>query len=589
MNASPKSRRRAPAHEPQQAELNEAASAPEPQSDAPLTPDPPREVAPAEAPASAAEPEVILAIESQTTTALALVTQHVSAIQAFSAGVAELERQYVGIVFPVETTVGMKEACKAREVIREPRYAIQNLAKEAKGTLNNLKNEVDQQAESYIARITAIEAPIHEQIVNENNRKAAEKKAKEEAEEKRKAVIEERINDMREAVALVAGKSAADIAVAIGDIESVVVDQTFAEFQQRAEAAKAATLGRLKGLHAATLTLEAEQKRLEEVRERLAREKAEQDAAAAKERARIAEENRQAEEARQLREQADDEIRTIQQIPVTADRHGTLEKYDEAIRVAAAWVIDDALFGLHSVPIADALNDARALLLERREILTRKFAAEANAKAKAEARERAMDAIRAIQDRVHTAAEGDSLEAYDLAISVTQGEVITEERFGDLVEAAETAQTNTLTTLRQRQIALAKRLASEQELAEQRRQQEAESQRLADESAELARQQEAREREIAAREAALVSREMVAPASHSSEATDSPAESAATEDARPSSIVTVIVQHRKPVRPSDVALVKLFAHALSVDWDTMVEWLRDMDLEALAQCEGEMA
>lgn len=401
------------------------------------------------------------AVETQTTTALALVTQSITEINAFETGIAELEHQYKGVVFEVGTTAGMDDACKARLIIRKPRYAIQNLQKQAKATLNGLKDGIDEQAEGYIARIAAVEGPVHEQIANEEARKKAEKEAKRVAEQARISAIQESIDDIRDSVALVVGKSVADIELMIADLVALPIDDSFAEFKERAEAVKDATLTRLRMVHTAAVNTEAEQKRLEEVRANLAREKAEQDAAAAKERARIAEEQRVA-------------------------------------REAAA---------------AEAARQAKGLR-EQRE------AQEAeNARVRAEQEERAR------VERERLAEESRRLEAQRLKQEEEE---------------------------RERQIARTT--------------------------------QEAREREIAAREAALISREMVAPASHSSETADEPivtisGDPFATLETAATAEISVATE--KAPRPSDAAIVEILMRAFSVERDTIVDWLWDMDLTAL--------
>ena len=267
------------------------------------------------------------AVEAKTTTALAVVTKSIAEINAVEATIAELEAKYKGVVFQVGTPEGMEEARKARAEIRAPRYALQNIEKATKAIVNDLKTSVSEQVGAYIPRIEAIEDPVHQQIVGEEQRKAAEKKAREEAEAKRVAAVEERISDIRETVTLAAGKPSAVIAGLMADLEAVAIDASFAEFQQRAETAKAATLVRLQAAHKAAVDLEAQQKRLEEERaaqavererlaeeQRIAREAAAaeearlrkereaQEAAAAQERARIAEEERQARVKREAEE-----------------------------------------------------------------------------------------------------------------------------------------------------------------------------------------------------------------------------------------------------------------------------------------------
>lgn len=363
---------------------------------------------------------------------------------------------------------------------------------------------------------------------------AEEKRLKAEAEQRRVQAINNRIEEIRATREDAIGKKATEIAEIIAIVEAIAIDETFAELKLQADSAKSMTLGKLRYLHTAATSMEAEAKRLQEVRERLDREKIEQDAAAAKERERAAEESRKAEEARQQRELA-------------------------------------------------------------------------------------LDAIRVIRDRVHMAAEGDSLEAYDLALSVTQGEAITEERFGALVETALTAQSDTLETLRQRRAALEKRLADEVELARQRDEQEAENarinaqqeaaakaererlaeagrrieaQRKEQEEVEVQRRQvrEAEERRIADERAALERDQAALRAQQ--EAAAAPAPTPPPEVLEPvvertvPALVTAIdseFAYTKPPRPSDEAIVAMLARGFSVERETVVDWLCDMDLPALVR------
>jgi hypothetical protein len=215
--------------------------------------------------------------ESPVRTALAVVSAQVDAIQAMDVRVSELEVRYTGVIFQVETTAGMTDAKKAREEIRESRYALQNMLRDGKAPLNNLKRHMEETTTARIERLLGIETPIDSQIKAEEQRKEDEKKAKAEAERKRVAAIEERITDIRESVTLAAGKSSEEIAGYIASLDALAIDHTFAEFQQRAQMAKDATLMRLRTAHKAAVDLEAEQKRLAEKRAELAAEQARQE------------------------------------------------------------------------------------------------------------------------------------------------------------------------------------------------------------------------------------------------------------------------------------------------------------------------
>jgi hypothetical protein len=427
-------------------------------------------------------------IESPTTTALAVVTKSIAEINAVDSTIADLESKYRGVVFAVDTAEGMDEARKARAAIREPRYALQNIEKGVKAALNGLKTSVGEQIGPYITRIEAIEDPVHLQIKGQEEREEATRKAKKEAEARRIAAIEERISDIRETVTLAAGKSSEQIQQFITELEAVAVDATFAEFQPRAETAKAATLVKLQAVHKAAVDLEAQQKKLEEERavlarqqaneqrlarirarigsirefandlvgvpsirilqsletakayvidstfqeleeeaaaerlktvqrlekvydatvaheaevERLAREKAEQDAAAAKERERIAADQRYAETLQRLHNERMEQIRGIERMLLVATRHGTLEGYDLAINELKALTLNEEDYGTLLKDATAARDSTLKALREGRDALNLRLVEEAAAKAEndrlAEAN-RKLEADRAELDR----------------------------------------------------------------------------------------------------------------------------------------------------------------------------------------------
>lgn len=106
---------------------------------------------------------------------------------------------------------------------------------------------------------------------------AAEKKAKDEAEAKRRAVIQERIDEIRQAPEQMTGQPSKVIAERIERLKVLAIDDaTFAESKSQAEGAKATALVRLDKLHAAAVAHEAAQKKLEEERAELERQKAEE-------------------------------------------------------------------------------------------------------------------------------------------------------------------------------------------------------------------------------------------------------------------------------------------------------------------------
>lgn len=266
-------------------------------------------------------------VEAKTTTALALVTKSIAEINAVESTIAALEGKYRGVVFPIQTKDGMTDACKARAEIREPRYALQNMQKAAKAPLNELKRSIDEQSEDFIARIAALEGPIHLQITTEETRKKEEKEAKLEAERKRVAALQERIEQIRDQVGQAVGESAAAIKARIQALVAMEIGDDFAELKKQAEGARETTLIRLRSAEAKQILHEEEQLQLAAERERLARDREEQERQQAeqraelerqeqlqaKERARIAEENRQAQLAREAEERRVREAREAEE------------------------------------------------------------------------------------------------------------------------------------------------------------------------------------------------------------------------------------------------------------------------------------
>ena len=90
------------------------------------------------------------------------------------AGIAALTKAYAGVVYDVTTTEGMGAAREARRIIREPRYEVEKVRKDAKAPLLALGKEIDAEAKRITAALLAIEEPIDQQIAAEEARKEAE-------------------------------------------------------------------------------------------------------------------------------------------------------------------------------------------------------------------------------------------------------------------------------------------------------------------------------------------------------------------------------------------------------------------------------
>ena len=228
---------------------------------------------------------------------------------------AELKARFAGAKFDCTTTAGDKAARAARKELVELRTSLDRKRAEFKAPALAFGKAIDSEAKRLTAEIEALEEPIDAQIKADEARREAEKQAKAEAEARRIAAIQERIAEIRGAVAAAAHSPSALIAEHLADVERLPADHTFEEFEPAAKAAKEETLAALRRMHGAALQAEAEAARvaaeraeLERLRaEAAAREKAERERIAAEqaaERAKLAEE-RAAIEAREkaLREE----------------------------------------------------------------------------------------------------------------------------------------------------------------------------------------------------------------------------------------------------------------------------------------------
>lgn len=165
------------------------------------------------------------------------------------AGLAELEGTYKGIVFEkLETTAGMKTAVAARAAVRDPRIAVEKVRQEAKAPLTALGKSLDARARQIKERLVALEEPIDAQIKAEEERKAAAKRAAEEAESNRIAAAHASINDIRKFSVDVAeggftSGQIADLARHVGSM--VLAEAVFAEFLVNAQLAQVETASAL--------------------------------------------------------------------------------------------------------------------------------------------------------------------------------------------------------------------------------------------------------------------------------------------------------------------------------------------------------
>lgn len=115
------------------------------------------------------------------------------------AALAELAHAYKGVVYEVNTKLGMEEARKGRAELRTYRVDLEKLRKEIKAPALLRCQQIDSEARRITAELESLENPIHEQIKIEENRVEEEKNAVARAEQERIMSEQRAIKDAEEA------------------------------------------------------------------------------------------------------------------------------------------------------------------------------------------------------------------------------------------------------------------------------------------------------------------------------------------------------------------------------------------------------
>lgn len=282
-----------------------------------------------------------------------LISTALANFDRVAAGLALLEKNFKGVLYQVDTPLGMSHAKAARTQIREPRYEVERLRKEAKAPLLSLGKRLDVEATRITNALLTLENPIDEQIKTEEDRKEQEKIAKANAEIARVANIQRMLDGIRNWPVNAAGKPSSLVSQQVNNARDYVIDPAvFEEKTDEATAALESSRAALAGILAERLAHEAEQERIKAERielDKLRAEQAERDRTArevqALENARQAEivrqercENERIARVRQdeLNRQAD-ELRREQaaQTGRIAAERAELERQQEALRKAS--------------------------------------------------------------------------------------------------------------------------------------------------------------------------------------------------------------------------------------------------------------
>lgn len=193
---------------------------------------------------------------------------------------------------------GYKQIQSARIVLKNERISIEKDGKKAREDATAFGKAVIKEEDRLIAIISPEEKRLQklQDVWDADIERIRQEKIN--VELNRVADLQARVAELRGCQTLSPTSGAELVASHIADLERLTVDQSFQEFQQQAEDAKAAGLARLRSVYSAAVAHEAEQDRIKVEREELARLREAEALRVAQENARRAEEDRIAKVAR---------------------------------------------------------------------------------------------------------------------------------------------------------------------------------------------------------------------------------------------------------------------------------------------------
>jgi len=213
---------------------------------------------------------------------------------------AQIEARHKDVVYDLTTTKGNDAARKARKELVSVRTTADEVYKTWNQPLLAAQKKARELRDGFAARVQLLERPLDEAIKADEDRRAAEKKARDDAEAARIKAIRERIAEIYSLPASCIGKTSSEIETAAVALAMSMIDKEFfAELQGEAEAAADVVRTKLEAMMSAAKASEerAERQRAEAAslaaeRAELERQRAE--LAAQQEAARRAEEERRA-------------------------------------------------------------------------------------------------------------------------------------------------------------------------------------------------------------------------------------------------------------------------------------------------------
>jgi len=292
-----------------------------------------------------------------------------------------IEQEVTSVVPDMSTTA-------SRKAIASTAYKVAR----SKTALDEVGKTITEDARKHIDSVNATRRNVRDRLENLQRDVRKPLDEWEAAEAARVADLEDRLRDFTDDLPT-SDHDSADIADVLREIDAIPVDATWAEFKDRAAAAKAAALDTLKGTLNKARAREAERAELERLRaEAAAREAAEQ--------RRLTEERQAAEAARIEREKAEAAERAAQAERERADteRRQTEERHAREVAAAAQREADERAQAARQAAETEARHKREMEAAAERERQAvereRKRIADEQAKADAERKARETDEAR---------------------------------------------------------------------------------------------------------------------------------------------------------------------------------------------------
>lgn len=298
-----------------------------------------------------AGPEVV---EDKPGTAIVVETK-VEGLKDLAEQLAKLHQRMYNVVWDCKTTAGDKQARRDRKDLVSTRTALTSRAAELKRNLRasvaTQIEEIDTDAEKMVQFVKRYEDPLDALIEADEARRAAEKKARDDAEAERTAELRERVAEISSVAARAIGLKSAELKTKMDMVTRLPIGEDFQEFRSSAVNAKAECLLALQELFDKAVETEAKEAEAARNAERLAtleRENAEREAREKTE--------REERTARENKERTERETREAEERRVERARQAQIES---AARMVTAIAKITKL--AQAMPAASLLHMAQTL------------------------------------------------------------------------------------------------------------------------------------------------------------------------------------------------------------------------------------